>query len=559
MGVLAPGVRGLLRSPESAVRGEAVAAFRRLALAWPSAAPGARRLADESDPEQDFFANMAHLQAHRRCRALRRLAGAAKSGEVPPATINGYLAPLAVASLGDAGADVASTAAATIGGLACALPWGSYRDLLMWMLRKAGGGRGGRDGRGYDVEGSKALHIRAAATVLENFHEWDEVAEDAMEEAEGQATATNVVGRLIDPVVVTTLRQDILPHLERLTVVEDDEGKGGTVRPAASAAVVSLLRLLPARDLETDIGRVLGKIANCLRSRAQGVRDSARAALAAASSGLGAAHLPRVVGLLSGRLDRGFMTHVLGATLHSLLEACVPGADPEDVEDALDEIMPIIDADVFGRAAEEREVEAIRGAYKEARRSRAHECLTLLAANAACPSALPELLAPVTRRLHAADAPGLKRKLEGCLTAVQKGVLNNPHASPEEMLVLVHSVVNDGVSKEEREREEAEAPKLEEMTLGMAKKGQKETGNRVWDNGWCDDAPARENLGSVAVLARFGFRPSRDVFFFFSFPGSVNSPYGPRLPCAVDVPYTLSRSNAPWGSRALHLDHRRSS
>ena len=91
------------------------------------------------------------------------------------------------------------------------------------------------------------------------------------------------------------------------------------------------------------------------------------------------------------------MTHVLGAALHSLLEACVPGADPEDVEDALDEIMPIIDADVFGRAAEEREVEAIRGAYKEARRSRAHECLTLLAANAACPSALPELLAPVTR------------------------------------------------------------------------------------------------------------------------------------------------------------------
>ena len=136
MGVLAPGVRGLLRSPESATRGEAIAALRRLALAWPSAAPGARRLADESDPEQDFFANMAHLQAHRRCRALRRLAGAAKSGEVPPATINGYLAPLAVASLGDAGADVASTAAATIGGLACALPWESYRDLLMWMLRR---------------------------------------------------------------------------------------------------------------------------------------------------------------------------------------------------------------------------------------------------------------------------------------------------------------------------------------------------------------------------------------------------------------------------------------
>jgi hypothetical protein len=61
----------------------------------------------------------------------------------------------------------------------------------------------------------------------------------------------------------------------------------------------------------------------------QGVRDSARTALAAAAAGLGAPHLPRVVSLLSNRLDRGFMTHVLGATLHSLLDACVPGADPE--------------------------------------------------------------------------------------------------------------------------------------------------------------------------------------------------------------------------------------
>jgi hypothetical protein len=109
-----------------------------------------------------------------------------------------------------------------------------------------------------------------SATVLENFHEWDEEAEDAMEEEEGEAWATNVVARLVPPVVVATLRMDILPLLETLTVVEDNEGKGGTVRPAASAAVISLLRLLPARDLDSDIGRVLGKIANCLRSRAQG-------------------------------------------------------------------------------------------------------------------------------------------------------------------------------------------------------------------------------------------------------------------------------------------------
>ena len=61
----------------------------------------------------------------------------------------------------------------------------------------------------------------------------------------------------------------------------------------------------------------------------------------------------------------------------------------------------------------------------------------LLASHCPCPKALPDLLAPVTRRLAAASVPSLRRKLEACLTAVQKGLLSNPHASPEEMLILV--------------------------------------------------------------------------------------------------------------------------
>jgi U3 small nucleolar RNA-associated protein 20 len=480
-GVLAPGIRGLLRSPEATTRQEAIACFRRLALSWPSAAPGAATLADDADAgEHDFFSNMGHLQAHRRCRALRKMAKACEDGAVPFATINGYLAPLAVASLGDGGADVASTAAATIGSLAAALPWASYRDLLLWMLRKAGGNRAAR--RGFNVEGSKALHIRAAATVLESFHEFETETETL-----SGVGATNVVGRSIHPAVVATLRADILPHLEKLTVVEDKEGKGGTVRPAASAAVVSLLRLLPEQDLNFDIGRVLGKIANCLRSRAQGVRDSARTALAVAAKGLGCKTLPQVVALLSNRLDRGFMTHVLGATLFSLVDACVHGADPMDVENALDEIVPLLDADLFGRAAEERTVDAIRGAYQEAKRCRSHEVLAILAANAPCPSALPTLLSPVTRRLHTAHVPALKRQIEACLASVQKGVLNNKHAVPEETLVLVHSVVNDGISQEERQAEYMEAVAqghLEDNQLGARRRGEKETGNRVWERGW---------------------------------------------------------------------------
>ena len=53
--------------------------------------------------------------------------------------------------------------------------------------------------------------------------------------------------------------------------------------------------------------------------------------------------------------------------------------------------------------------------------------------------------------------------------------------------MLVHSVVNDGISQEERQAEYDEAVAqghLEVNTLGMKQRGEKEMGNRVWENGW---------------------------------------------------------------------------
>ena len=113
---------------------------------------------------------------------------------------------------------------------------------------------------GFNAEGSKAL-TSAAATVLESFHEFEDEAE----------------GRRPRPVHAYPPRRRrhasrrYPPPPGETHRVEDKEGKGGTVRPPLSA-VVSLLRLLPSRT-DADIGRA-GKIANCLGSRAQGVRTA---------------------------------------------------------------------------------------------------------------------------------------------------------------------------------------------------------------------------------------------------------------------------------------------
>jgi hypothetical protein len=205
-----------------------------------------------------------------------------------------------------------------------------------------------------------------------------------------------------------------------------------------------------------------------------------------------------------------------------------------------------LDADVFGRAAQEREeVAAIRGAYKEARRSRAHECLTLLAASASMPDALPKLLAPVTKRLHAASLPSLRVKIEAYAQAVAKGVLRNPRLSPEATLVLVYSVINDGVTRDERVAATESSMKLEETKLGEAKRGQKETGNRVWENGWCV---------LVSVWRRF--------FFFASFATYRTtrlrfSVFGFRLKTDEKKSQLILRTDHALGARltSLHAEY----
>ena len=62
----------LAGQPHASAAQEHVALLRELALAFPAAFPDAHHLTD-ADPELDFWNNVAHLQLHRRSRALQRL------------------------------------------------------------------------------------------------------------------------------------------------------------------------------------------------------------------------------------------------------------------------------------------------------------------------------------------------------------------------------------------------------------------------------------------------------------------------------------------------------
>ncbi len=65
-------------------------------------------------------------------------------------------------------------------------------------------------------------------------------------------------------------------------------------------------------------------MANLLRARLQRIRDDARAVLVAMMAELGPRYVPYACHVLRASLpDKGFTAHVIGYTLHAVLEAVV--------------------------------------------------------------------------------------------------------------------------------------------------------------------------------------------------------------------------------------------
>lgn len=66
---------------------------------------------------------------------------------------------------------------------------------------------------------------------------------------------------------------------------------------------------------------MLLRVSQSLRSHARDVRDTARDTLKKICLSLGAPYFPLVLGEMRSVLLRGYQLHILGYTLHSLLEA----------------------------------------------------------------------------------------------------------------------------------------------------------------------------------------------------------------------------------------------
>ena len=306
-----------------------------------------KQLRDASNRDVDVFENVAHLQAHRRARALAKAADwIASAKDTEGAKI---LLPLALQPLSDASRDgVHADAARCVGALGGALPWSRYAALLKRLAtvidrqaaavdrfsskeKKASAAPGAASRK--EKPSHQQQRLRTSRTLEATFvsafchaldcfpfsedvvagAEDDDDDDDDDDAAEAPAEKETPLSRGVATFLVPTARRLLMRPERRAKTGARDE----VLRPPVALSILRLSRKLP-RDGREVARQLVVAVCASLRHRDATKRDASRKALARmAAEG---ASLALILTELRAALPTGYMLAVRSAAVHSLLE-----------------------------------------------------------------------------------------------------------------------------------------------------------------------------------------------------------------------------------------------
>ncbi|RUS70515.1 hypothetical protein EGW08_021727, partial [Elysia chlorotica] len=247
-------------------------------------------------------------------------------------------------------------------------------------------------------------------------------------------------------VITQRTKSDDEHKLVKSKYPEDEE----ILRVPIALALIKLLQSLPKGTLEYTLPGILLKICNFLRSRSRDVRTTARETLEKVALSLGSRYIPFIIKEMKAVLTRGYQLHVLSFTVHHLLKSLVEVLQPGDLDPALSSIQDVFYAELFGHVAEEKEVEAIRAKYFEAKFIKGYDAYGILAR---CISAeqLDRLILPVRSVLETTYSQRTANKAETLLHKVAVGLSSNPSIPLDAMMVFIHSLTTTIVQQTSQE------------------------------------------------------------------------------------------------------------
>jgi U3 small nucleolar RNA-associated protein 20 len=396
-----------MRAPSELVRAEYLLVLGCIVEKVPTLpkVAGMQALIVGGDEEASFFSNALHIQHHRRLRALRRLSE--DCAGLSTQSVTRIFLPLLEHFVfdqveGDTGRTLSDQAVQTIGTLAQAVNWQSFRSTLQRYT-------------GYlksKPELEKTVLRLLGAMV------------DGLKPAVAEAHSEQII------------RDHLPPLLEYLH--QKDESTVDRRMPVA-VTIVKLLKMLPAVEFAARLPAVLTDVSHVLRSRSQEARDQTRKALATIASLIGAEYFKFILKELRSALKRGYQLHVLSFTVHSLLvsNSFVPG----DLDECLQDLMLVVMDDIFGVTGQEKDAEEYKSGAKEVKSSKSFDTMELLARTSPIRK-LGELISPIRAMLSERIDLKSVKKIDELLTRLRKGLDQNPASESRDMLSFCWEIVN---------------------------------------------------------------------------------------------------------------------
>ncbi|RZC52306.1 hypothetical protein C5167_020735 [Papaver somniferum] len=412
-------------------------------------------LASVDDAEKDFFNNILHLQKHRRAKALSRFRKVIVAGNFSEDITKKIFVPLFFKMMYDVqpgkGEHIRDACVDSLAAISGHMKWESYLSFLLGCFREMT----------LKPDKHKIL-LRLICSVMDHFHFSGIVSQDLKDNVPEISPA--IIGLNVDATtrsctttgvpkeIQVCLQKKVLPKIQKLLV--DSEGVDVTINVAA----LKLLKLLPLDTMESQLPSIIHRISNFLKNRLESIRDEARLALAACSKELGIEYLQFLVKVMRGALKRGYEMHVLGYTLNFILCKAVSNSVAGKLDYCLEELLSVVENDILGEVAEEKDVEKIASKMKETRKRKSFETLELIARNVTFnESNAMKLLSPVKAHLQKYLTPRKKGKLETMLKQIATGIECNTSVDQKDLFTFVYGLIKDGMTEE--------APKGKDLLL----------------------------------------------------------------------------------------------
>ena len=351
--------------------------------------------------------------------------------------------------------------------------WKSYYALLVRCLREMT----------WNQDKQKLL-LRLTCSILDQFHfrgiSNSQKGNDSFENASDAATIGSASDSVLQKCststmvteIQTCLHKTVLPKIQKLLNSDSDK-----VNVNINLAALKLLKLLPGDVMDSLLPSIIHRVANFLKNRLESVRDEARSALAACLKELGLEYLQFLLRVLRATLKRGYELHVLGYTLNFILSKSLSTPVIGKLDYCLEDLLSVVEKDILGNVAEEKEVEKIASKMKETRTRMSFKTLELIAQSITFKSHALKLLSPVTNHLHKQLTPKVKTELERMLNHIAVGIERNPSVDQTDLFIFVYGLIEDGIKGENGEGEQSLVTEAKKQHRNM--RGKRITSGRV--------------------------------------------------------------------------------